>query len=55
MGVLPRGGRDAVARLLKADKVLAQVDDNARAAYELRASRSDPRLDAGDEHKQLAP
>jgi NADP-dependent 3-hydroxy acid dehydrogenase YdfG len=55
MGVLPRGGRDTVARLLKADKVLAQVDDGARAAYELRASKSDPRLDAGDEQKQLTP
>jgi short-subunit dehydrogenase len=54
MSVLPRGGREAVSRLLKADKVLAQVDDNARAAYELRASKSDPRLDAGEEQKQLS-
>ena len=53
MAVLPRGGREAVGRALKADKVLAQVDDKARAAYELRASRSDPRLDAGEEQKQL--
>ncbi len=53
MAVLPRGGREAVGRALKADKVLAQVDDKARAAYELRASRSDPRLNAGEDQKQL--
>ncbi len=53
MAVLPRGGREAIGRVLKADKVLSQVDDKARAAYELRASRSEPSLDAGDEQKQL--
>ena len=54
MSVLPRGGREAVGRALKADKVLSQVDDKARADYELRASRSDPRLNAGEEQKQLS-
>jgi NADP-dependent 3-hydroxy acid dehydrogenase YdfG len=38
--VLPRGGREAIIRAVKADKVLSQVDDSARAAYELRASQS---------------
>jgi len=55
MGLLPRSGREAVARALKADKVLAQADPNARRAYELRASKSDPGLEAGDEAKQLTP
>ena len=55
MNVLPRGGREAVSRALKADKVLAQVDDKARAGYELRASKSDPRLEAADEQRQLTP
>ncbi len=54
MSVLPRGGRDAIGRALKADKVLSQVDDKARAAYELRASRSDPSLNAGEDQKQLS-
>jgi NADP-dependent 3-hydroxy acid dehydrogenase YdfG len=53
MGVLPRGGREAVARALKADKVLAQADPNARKGYELRASHSEPGLEEGDEQKQL--
>ncbi len=53
MSVLPRGGREAVSRALKADKVLSQFDDKARAAYELRASRSDPRLEPAEESKQL--
>jgi NADP-dependent 3-hydroxy acid dehydrogenase YdfG len=53
MSVLPRGGREAIGRALKADKVLAQVDDKARQAYELRASRSEPSLNAGEDQKQL--
>lgn len=53
MNLLPRTGREAVARALKADKVLAEVDMNKRAAYQLRASHSDPALDAGEESKQL--
>ena len=39
MNVLPRGAREAVARALKADKVLAQPDPRERAAYEARAAR----------------
>jgi NADP-dependent 3-hydroxy acid dehydrogenase YdfG len=54
MSVLPRGGREAVSRAMKADQVLAQVDAGKRAAYELRASSSDPALDGADEPKQLA-
>jgi NADP-dependent 3-hydroxy acid dehydrogenase YdfG len=53
LGVLPRGGREAFARALKADRVLAQADPNARKGYELRASHSEPGLEEGDEQKQL--
>src|SRR3954453_7342635 len=53
MNVLPRRGREAVSRALKADQILAQVDEGKRAAYELRASHSDPALDAAPEPKQL--
>jgi NADP-dependent 3-hydroxy acid dehydrogenase YdfG len=53
IGVLPRRGREGVARALKADKVLAGADAGARKGYELRASRSEPGLEAGDEQKQL--
>jgi NADP-dependent 3-hydroxy acid dehydrogenase YdfG len=45
MQLLPRGGREAVGRLLKADKVLADADPTARAAYEDRAAHSEPALD----------
>ncbi|MFL5844911.1 MAG: SDR family oxidoreductase [Solirubrobacteraceae bacterium] len=55
LGLLPRGGREAFARALKADKVLAQADPNARRAYELRAARSEPGLEPGDSSKQLTP
>lgn len=53
MQVLPRRGREGIARALKADKVLAQVDESKRQAYELRAQRSEPGLEAGDEPRQL--
>jgi NADP-dependent 3-hydroxy acid dehydrogenase YdfG len=42
-GVLPRRARELVARALKADRVLADVDRQARAGYELRAAGSQPR------------
>jgi len=50
---LPRRPREALARAFNADKVLAEADPGARAAYELRASASDPRLPAGEESKRL--
>ncbi len=53
MGVLPRSGRERITRLLKADEVLATADPAARRAYELRASHSEPGLEAGTEAKQL--
>ena len=53
MGLMPRRGRDAVARVLKADKVLSQRDDAARRAYELRAARSEPGLEPGANGREL--
>src|ERR1700709_180764 len=55
MNLLPRGGRESLSRALKADKVLIELDAGKRAAYELRASHSDPALEAADEAKQLTP
>jgi NADP-dependent 3-hydroxy acid dehydrogenase YdfG len=53
--LLPRRASEALARVLKADRVLMGADKQARAAYELRASRSDERkLERGDEPRRLA-
>ena len=40
MNLLPRRGREAIGRLLNADKVLAEPDRAKRAAYEDRAAHS---------------
>jgi NADP-dependent 3-hydroxy acid dehydrogenase YdfG len=48
MTLLPRAGREAVARALKADQVLANADSNVRAAYEERAAHSEPGLEPED-------
>ncbi len=40
LGIVPRRGREAIARALKADKVLLEVDEVKRAAYEDRAAHS---------------
>ncbi|MGI8659517.1 MAG: SDR family oxidoreductase [Thermoleophilaceae bacterium] len=49
ISVLPRRGREGVARALGADRVLADADASARRGYELRASHSEPGLEPGDE------
>ena len=54
LGILPRAGREGFARALKADRVLLQADPNARAAYELRASHSEPGLESGDEQPKIS-
>ena len=51
--MLPRRAREAVGRALKADKVLAAADPEARRGYELRASQSEPGLEGGEPQKQL--
>ena len=55
LGVLPRAGREGIARALKADKVLAEADAGARRGYELRAAHSEPGLEEGEKQKQLTP
>jgi NADP-dependent 3-hydroxy acid dehydrogenase YdfG len=42
MQLLPRGGREAIGRMLNADKVLAAANKQERAAYEDRAAHSEP-------------
>jgi len=42
---LPRRAREAIGRLLKVDKVLAEPDQAKRAAYEDRAAHSEPGLE----------
>ena len=39
--LLPRSWREALARLMKADKLMLEVDHGTRRAYEERASRDD--------------
>jgi hypothetical protein len=53
VNLLPRSGREGLARALKADQVLTQIDTNERRAYELRAAHSEPGLEPGDQQKQL--
>lgn len=50
---IPRRGREAIARAVKADKVLMDIDQGARAAYELRASHSTTAELADADAKQL--
>ncbi len=55
MNVVPRRGREAIVRAMKADKVLLATDADARRAYELRASHSEPGLEPGEPVKELSP
>jgi short-subunit dehydrogenase len=52
-GVLPRRGREAIARAFKADRVIWDADMQARSGYELRAAHSEPGLEPGAEPEQL--
>jgi NAD(P)-dependent dehydrogenase (short-subunit alcohol dehydrogenase family) len=52
--LLPRRGAEAIGRALKADRVLATADPEARRAYELRASRSEPGLEPGAQAPELS-
>ena len=51
--LMPRRVSEGVARAMKADRVLMGADKQARAAYELRAARSEPGLEAGEEPRRL--
>lgn len=50
--LLPRRLAEGMARAMRADRVLADADPSARKAYELRASASEPALQAGGESEQ---
>jgi short-subunit dehydrogenase len=45
VSVVPRRGREAIGRLLKVDKVLAEADPAQRVAYEDRAAHSESGLE----------
>jgi NADP-dependent 3-hydroxy acid dehydrogenase YdfG len=51
--VLPRSLSEGMARVMKADRVLAGADVNTRRDYELRASRSEPGLAPAPEQPQI--
>jgi NAD(P)-dependent dehydrogenase (short-subunit alcohol dehydrogenase family) len=51
--VLPRRLGEGLARAMKADRVLVDIDAGARRGYELRAAQSEPALEAPDERAQL--
>jgi NADP-dependent 3-hydroxy acid dehydrogenase YdfG len=51
--LVPINVQDSFARLTRADAVLSQVDTAARADYELRASRSEPGLEAPAEQPRI--
>jgi NADP-dependent 3-hydroxy acid dehydrogenase YdfG len=48
-GILPRAGREAIGRAMKADRPLWNADQASRQAYELRAARAAPALGQGAE------
>jgi short-subunit dehydrogenase len=52
--VLPRKISDGMTRAMKADRVLAGADFSVRRDYELRAARSAPSIEQGEQPK-LAP
>jgi NAD(P)-dependent dehydrogenase (short-subunit alcohol dehydrogenase family) len=43
--LFPRGFREAVARAMNVDKLMIDVDEQARSAYEQRAAESEPSAD----------
>ncbi len=51
--LLPRSLSEGMARLMKADRVLAGADAGVRRNYELRASHSEPSLEPAPEKPQL--
>jgi NADP-dependent 3-hydroxy acid dehydrogenase YdfG len=53
LNLVPRSGREAIAKVMKADKVLAEVDERERAAYEERAAHS-TNAEAGDAETEPA-
>jgi NAD(P)-dependent dehydrogenase (short-subunit alcohol dehydrogenase family) len=52
VALLPRGAREALARFLKLDKLMTEVDHSARHAYEDRAAHSEPGVE-GEAEQEL--
>lgn len=52
--LLPRRLAEGMARAMRADRVLAGADADARRAYELRAAASEPGLQPGAEQTHIA-
>ncbi len=53
--LLPRRVSEAIGRLMKADKLMFEVDHGARRAYEERAAKSEPGLDEASAATPEAP
>jgi short-subunit dehydrogenase len=51
--LLPRRLSEGMARALKADRVLTDIDAGLRSGYELRAARSEPGLEPASEQPRL--
>ncbi|HEY5709624.1 MAG TPA: SDR family oxidoreductase [Solirubrobacterales bacterium] len=54
VGLLPRGLREAIGRLMKIDKLMTEVDHGARHAYEERVTHSEPDLEPKAEEAEPA-
>jgi len=52
-GLLPRRLSEGMARAMKADRVLAGADHDARRGYELRAAHSEPALEPAPERQRI--
>jgi NAD(P)-dependent dehydrogenase (short-subunit alcohol dehydrogenase family) len=48
-GLLPRRAREAVARLMGVDKVMTEIDPQARRSYEERVAASEPGQEASEQ------
>jgi short-subunit dehydrogenase len=51
--LLPRRGREALTRAMKADRPLWEIDAAQRRSYELRAAQSEPGLEPGNAPAEL--
>lgn len=51
--LLPRRGREAMARAAKVDRMMLDANMEARKGYELRAAHSEPGLEPGSAQEQL--
>jgi len=54
IALLPRGAREGLARLMKLDKLMTEVDHSARHAYEDRAAHSEPGLESEQQAQPAA-